>query len=42
MINLDYGPFAVGITITIAFVLPFIYSFFVDHWDNKNPQIKNK
>jgi uncharacterized membrane protein (DUF485 family) len=39
MINLDYGPVAVGITIAIAFVAPYIYSFFVDHYDKKTPQI---
>lgn len=33
MIELDYPPFAVGVTITLAFVAPFIYSFFVDNYD---------
>jgi uncharacterized membrane protein (DUF485 family) len=41
MIDLDYMPAAVGITITIAFVLPFIYSFFVDEFDRRNKQIKD-
>jgi len=41
MIDLDYMPIAVGITITIAFVLPFIYSFFVDNYDKRNKQIKD-
>jgi hypothetical protein len=40
MIDLDYGPIAVLVPITIAFVAPFIYSFFVDNFDKKNPQIK--
>jgi len=31
MIDLDYPPVAVAVTITLAFVAPFIYSFFVDH-----------
>ena len=41
MIDLDYGPIAVGITITLAFVAPFFYSFFVDNYDKRNKQIKS-
>ncbi len=41
MIDLDYMPIAVGIVITIAFVLPFLYSFFVDEFDRRNKQIKS-
>jgi hypothetical protein len=33
MIELDYPPVAVAVTITLAFVCPFVYSFFVDHFD---------
>lgn len=33
MIELDYPPVAVLVTITLAFVAPFIYSFFVDNYD---------
>jgi len=33
MIELDYPPVAVAVTITLSFVAPFIYSFFVDHYD---------
>lgn len=40
MIDLDYMPYAVGITISLAFVLPFFYSFFVDHYDKRSPQIR--
>lgn len=40
MIDLDYGPIAVGVTITIAFVAPFIYSFVVDNYDKRSPQIR--
>jgi hypothetical protein len=40
MIDLDYMPYAVLVTISIAFVLPFLYSFFVDEYDKKTPQIK--
>ncbi len=41
MIDLDYGPAAVAITIAIAFVLPFLYSFVVDNYDKRNKQIKH-
>ena len=40
MIDFDYGPVAVMLPISITFLAPFIYSFFVDHFDKKNPQIK--
>jgi hypothetical protein len=40
MIDFDYGPIAVLIPISIAFLVPFIYSFFVDNYDKKNPQIR--
>ncbi len=42
MIDLDYGPAAALVTISIAFVAPFIYSFFVDNYDKKSPQIRAK
>ena len=42
MIDLDYGPYAVAITIGIAFLAPFFYSFFVDNYDKRNPQIRSK
>ena len=42
MIDLDYMPYAVMVTISIAFVLPFVYSFFVDEYDKRTPQIKSK
>ncbi len=41
MIDLDYMPYAVMITIGIAFVAPFIYSFLVDNYDKRTPQIKS-
>jgi hypothetical protein len=41
MIDMDYGPYAMLIAITVAYVCPFLYSFFVDHYDKKSPQIKN-
>lgn len=41
MIDLDYGPYAVSITIAIAFIAPFLYSFFVDNYDKRNKQIKS-
>ncbi len=40
MIDLDYMPAAVAIVITIAFVAPFFYSFFVDNYDKRSPQIR--
>ncbi|MGD0505547.1 MAG: hypothetical protein ABSD02_22725 [Steroidobacteraceae bacterium] len=40
MIDFDYGPIAVLLPISIAFLAPFIYGFFVDNYDKKNPQIK--
>lgn len=39
MIDLDFGPVAMGINITIAILGPVIYSFFVDHYD-KSPEKK--
>jgi len=42
MIDLDYGPYAVAITIAIAFVAPWFYSFFVDKYDKRSPQIRAK
>jgi len=42
MIDLDYMPYAVGFVITIAFVAPFLYSFFVDNYDKRSPQIRTK
>ena len=40
MIDLDYGPLALLVPIGLAFLAPFIYGFFVDKYDKKNPQIK--
>ncbi len=40
MIDLDYMPYAVMVTISIAFVAPFFYSFFVDNYDKRSPQIR--
>ena len=40
MIDFDYGPLAILLPIGIAFIAPFIYSFFVDKYDKKTPQIK--
>jgi len=41
MIELDYGPVALGLVIAVAYVCPFVFSFFVDQYDKKSPQIKN-
>ena len=40
MIELDYGPLAILLPIAIAFIAPTVYSWFVDHYNKKNPQIK--
>jgi hypothetical protein len=40
MIDFDYGPLALLLPIGLAFLAPFVYSFFVDSYDKKNPQIK--
>ena len=40
MIELDYGPLAILLPIAIEFIAPTVYSWFVDHYDKKNPQIK--
>jgi hypothetical protein len=42
MIDLDYGPGAALVTISIAFFAPILYSFFVDNYDKKSPQIRAK
>lgn len=41
MIDYDYMPGAVAIVITIAFVGPFLYSFFIDQYDKRNKQIRS-
>ena len=38
MIDLDYGPLAVLVPISIAFLAPVLYSFFVDKYVKKNTQ----
>ena len=35
MIELDYGPLAMLVPISIVFIAPFIYSFFVDNFDKR-------
>ena len=35
MIELDNGPIALSLVITIAFVAPFLYGIFVDRNDKK-------
>lgn len=42
MIDLDYMPIAVSITIGIALLAPLFYSFFIDHYDKRSPQIITK
>lgn len=40
MIDLDYGPVCFAAVVSIGFLAPFFYSFFVDNYDRKTPQIK--
>ena len=40
MIELDNPPIAVSIAVALAYIVPFLYSFFVDHYDKKSPQIR--
>ncbi len=40
MIDFDYGPIALLLPIGIAFIAPFIYSFFVDKYFRRNQQQK--
>ena len=40
MIDLDYGPVAMLVPISIAFLFPFLYSFFVDKFNKKAPPTK--
>lgn len=42
MIDLDYMPYAVAITIGIAFIFPWLYSYFIDHYDKRSEQIRTK
>jgi len=41
MIDIDNPPLAMLIPIIIVFVVPFIYSFFVDDYDKDSPQIND-
>jgi hypothetical protein len=40
MIDFDYGPVALLVPISIAFLAPVIYSFFVDKYVKRNTQTK--
>lgn len=42
MIDLDYGPICFMGVVSIGFLAPYIYSFFVDNYDKKSPQIRSK
>ncbi len=42
MIDLDYGPICFAAVVTIGFCVPYFYSFFVDNYDKKSPQIRSK
>lgn len=42
MIDFDNGPAVFGVVITLVYLLPFLYSLFVDKYDKRTPQIKAK
>jgi len=42
MIDFDYGPPVFAAVVSIGFLAPFFYSFFVDNYDKKSPQIRSK
>jgi cytochrome c biogenesis factor len=39
MIDWDNGPGAMLIWVLVVYTFPFIYSFFVDHFDKNKPPI---
>ena len=41
MIDYDYAPTVFFGIIMLVFLAPFFYSFFIDNYDKKSPQIKN-
>lgn len=41
MIEVDNGPVVLFGIILVAYICPFIYSFMVDNYDKKNPQIRD-
>jgi len=41
MLDVDNPPLIMACIITVVFVCPFIYSFFVDNYDKGKPQIKS-
>ena len=40
MIEIDNPPLCLFCIVLVAFLAPQLYSFFVDKYDKKNPQIK--
>ncbi len=40
MIDIDDPQFAFILAISIVYICPFIYSFFVDHYDKETPPEK--
>jgi len=39
MIDLDNGPLVLLCLIVFVFVMPFIYSFFIDKYDKDKPKL---
>jgi len=40
MIDIDNPPLCLLGIILVVFIVPFIYSFYVDNWDKNSPKIK--
>jgi len=41
MIELDNPPIAVTLVVLFVYIVPFLFSFVVDHYDKKSPQIRS-
>jgi len=41
MLEIDNPPLAMLVPIIVVFVVPFIYSFFVDNYDKGKPPVKS-
>lgn len=42
MIDFDFGPAVFAGVIALAYGAPLFYSFFIDNYDKRTPQIKAK
>jgi hypothetical protein len=39
MIDFDYAPVCFAVVIALVYLVPALYSFFVDNYDKQTPQI---